>query len=92
MTYSVVCPYPCRYEIRIDAMNNEDAVMKFLTAGALSCRNNDHQCNCEKVQNNTSPPTSPIAEEKLKHIVSTCIREEQKNLQDKTNMLVPFYG
>ena len=73
-------------------MNNEDAVMKFLTAGALSCRNDEYQCQCVKYQTNTSPLPSPIAEEKLKHIVSICIREEQEWQQNHSNMLATFYG
>lgn len=88
MTYSCVCPFPCLHEIRVDATNDEDAVTKLLKAGVLRCRNNAYRCQCEKAQEDMAP----ISEEKLKQIVSACMREEENRPEDYHDILAPLYS
>jgi hypothetical protein len=72
MTYSFSCPVPCTYEIKVDATNGDDAINKIIIAGAMSCRNINNRCHCEKASHNMPP----IKEEQLKNIVRLCMREE----------------
>ena len=75
MKYSFACPAPCNREIKIDANDHSDAVEKIIMAGAMSCRNIDNQCSCQYARLNLPP----IPGEKLRHIVSLCVREELRN-------------
>lgn len=68
--YSFVCPIPCNKEIRVYANNDDDAIHKIITSGALRCRNISHQCYCEE----QSDPLGPISEEQLKNIVQLSMR------------------
>lgn len=72
MIYSFLCPAPCDREIKVDANDDLDAVEKIIMEGAISCRNIDNQCSC----NRAHLDMSPIPEEQLRHIVSLCMREE----------------
>lgn len=72
MTYSFVCPFPCNKELKVDALNNEDAINKLMLAGAIRCRNAQNQYNCE----NNQYDMLPIPEEKLRDIVGSCMRED----------------
>lgn len=88
MTYSFECPFPCNYEIRVDAINNEDAVIKLITAGAIRCRNIKYRCHCEKAQHDMLP----ISDEKLKQIVRTCMRGEHEKQEDYNGILASLHG
>ena len=72
MTYSFECPTPCNREIKVDASDDVEAVKKIIVAGAISCRNMNNHCHCEKAHFYLPP----IPEEKLRSIVSLCMREE----------------
>jgi hypothetical protein len=72
MIYSFACPAPCDREIKVEALDDSEAIEKMITAGAISCRNSDTQCSCNRAQ----IAMSPIPEKQLRHIVSLCMREE----------------
>ncbi|MBP8746172.1 MAG: hypothetical protein KBH86_13745 [Syntrophorhabdus sp.] len=72
MIYSFACPVPCNYEIRVEAKNGEDAVTRFIRAGAIRCRNVRKGCFCESAKYNFPP----LQEEQLKNIVRLCMKEE----------------
>jgi hypothetical protein len=72
MTYSFSCSVSCNYEIKVDAINGDDAINKIITAGAISCRNINNRCHREKANHNMPP----IKEEQLRNIVRLCMREE----------------
>ncbi len=55
INYSFTCPFPCTNKINVDAENRDDAVMKIVMAGAMSCRNLTYQCYCEKSNVNLYP-------------------------------------
>ncbi len=69
MNYSFKCPYPCNYEIKIDAVNDDDAINKMIMAGAIRCRNSDNRCYCE----NAHHEMPPINDNQLRRIVSLCM-------------------
>jgi hypothetical protein len=71
MTYSFTCPFPCNYEIKVDARNNHEAVNKIIRAGAICCRNVDNQCYCEKADRYLFP----LPHGQLRNIVRLCIQE-----------------
>lgn len=85
MIYSFVCPIPCYQEILIDAINDDDAVIRLITAGALRCRNARYRCRCDKSQRSMSP----IADQELKRIVRICMQEKQG---DYEGALASSYG
>ena len=69
MNYSFKCPFPCNYEIKIEAINDDDAINKMIMAGAIRCRNADNRCYCEKARHDMPP----IADNQLRKIVSLCM-------------------
>jgi len=76
MNYSFACPAPCNREIKVNANDHFDAVEKIIMTGAMSCRNIHNQCSCKHARLDMPP----IPEEKLRHIVSLCMREELRHL------------
>jgi hypothetical protein len=48
MVYKFACPIPCNRVIEVFANTDEDAVKKFIAAGAISCRNSANPSCCEK--------------------------------------------
>jgi len=74
MTYEFVCPVPCDYRIKVHAKNNNDAVDAIIKAGAMSCRNMEKECHCEKARLNMMP----IPQEQLRSIVLLCMKEERE--------------
>lgn len=71
MTYSFVCPFPCDQKIKVDAYDQDDAINKIITLGAIRCHNRDYHCSCEKARFDMSP----MPPEELRNIVSLCMQE-----------------
>ena len=88
MTYSFVCPFPCNKELKVDALNNEDAINKLMLAGAIRCRNAYNRYNCE----NNIYDMPPLQEEILRNIVGSCMREDCEEQTDFKAILASLHG
>jgi hypothetical protein len=73
MVYTFSCPFPCLYEMMVDANDDDDAVNKIIGAGALSCRNIKHTPCCKKVLH-----LPPLPGKKLIDIVRLCMNVENQ--------------
>jgi hypothetical protein len=38
MTYSFTCPAPCNYEVKVDALNDDEAINKLMAAGKVHAK------------------------------------------------------
>jgi hypothetical protein len=65
MVYTFSCPLPCNRVIKVDANNDDDAVIKIITAGAIRCRS-IMKSSCQEKHTNYLPP---LNEKNLKEIV-----------------------
>jgi hypothetical protein len=72
MVYRFTCPVPCNRVIKVYAHNDDDAVKKIITAGAINCRNMGHQSCCEK-DHRYMPP---LPEKKIREIVQLSMELE----------------
>jgi hypothetical protein len=72
MTYTFLCPAPCRRVIRVEARNDEDAVGKILEAGAMTCRNRESHDPCDA----TPFVMPPLTDNELKKLVRLIMQAE----------------
>jgi hypothetical protein len=73
MIYNFSCPAPCRRVIRVDARNDDDAVVKIIKAGAMTCRNRASDNTCDT----TRPVMSPWTDLQLRGVVRLIMRAEE---------------
>ena len=66
------CPAPCRRVIRVHTASDDDAVGKFIKAGALKCRRTDAREPCDI----DHPPMPPLSDRQLKRIVRLIMTTE----------------
>jgi len=70
MIYTFSCPAPCQRLICVDARDDEEAVVKFIGAGAMLCRNRGKHDNCPMVH----PDMTPLPDMRLREIVRLSMR------------------
>jgi hypothetical protein len=63
--YKFECPVPCNKMIKVSAQNQDDAITKIITAGALNCRKIADQYCHENVHN----IVYPLPEKQIHEIV-----------------------
>jgi hypothetical protein len=73
MTFSFVCPAPCNHQVNVEAQNQEEAITKLITAGAMRCRNLDKKADCE-VPHLILPP---LSSDQLRDIMRFSLMENQ---------------
>jgi hypothetical protein len=74
MTYTFSCPAPCSRVIRVDALDDEDAVGKIIQAGAMTCRNKGSDDTCKT----THLVMTPLPERQLREVVRLSMRAEER--------------
>ena len=72
MTYTFSCPAPCSRLIRVEAHDDDDAIVKIIQAGAMTCRNGGSQDPC----NTTHLVMTPLPERQLREVVRLSMRAE----------------
>ncbi len=72
MVYTFSCPMPCNKRIKVNANNDDDAITKIITAGAVSCRNQIN-LSCSEEYTHCLPP---LNEKYLKEIVKMSMKAE----------------
>jgi hypothetical protein len=72
MVYTFSCPVPCNKVIKVDANNDDDAIKKIITAGAINCRYSKKR-SCSEKRGNYLPP---LPEKYLKEIVQLSMKAE----------------
>lgn len=70
--YTFSCPAPCRRVIRVHAVSDEEAVGKFINAGALKCRRAGAREPCEI----DHPPMPPLSDRQLNRLVRLIMMAE----------------
>ena len=72
MIYTFSCPLPCNRVIKVDANNDDDAIKKIITAGAINCRSVTNR-SCHEKHMSYLPP---LKEKLLKEIVMFSMQSE----------------
>jgi len=70
--YKFACPVPCNKKIRVYAQDQDDAITKIITAGALNCRKTEDRFCHENVHN----IAYPLPEKQIHEIVMLSMKLE----------------